>query len=419
MTGSEVKAQDQELFHKRLEELYSAESGVGPQFKSQLRAWDRFLQLGLPTRKTGEFQYLPLHKLYSQSISLPPQKAFTKDKIASYLSEEPVAVFYNGCFHPELSHFEGLPKRTIAVPMSEAFRAFGSHLNNQSLRNQVEEIDPFAALNAAFASDALFIYLPPQVNLEAPIHILHFVDEAGCLISPRVELFCGALASAKISLQTIYLAPVESFVNGSIHFSLEDGASAHYERKSFGLPEGGWEMHAVRASIKRDSRFKTLSATEGAEGWREDYKVNLTGENAEAHLAGCWMLDGKNEAHTHVKVDHQAPNCRSNQLFKGVLGDSSRSSFEGKIYVHQEAQRTEAFQMNQNLLLSQGAQANSKPNLEIFADDVKASHGATVGQISGEELFYLQTRGLSQKESKELLIQGFCAEVMDKYVFIK
>jgi Fe-S cluster assembly protein SufD len=419
MTGSEVKVQGQELFHKRLEELYASENGEGPLFKVQTRAWDRFLQLGLPSRKTGEFQYMPLHKLYAQSFSLPSLRKLSKEKIAPFLPAGSFAVFYNGRFCSELSHFASLPKKAVAIPMNDAFRAFSSHLNNQSLRSLAEETDSFAALNGALATDALFVYLPPNVELEIPIHILHFVDEADCILSPRVELFCGALSSAKISLQTIYLASVETLINGSLHISLEEGASAQYERKSFDLPEGIWEMHAVRASMKRDSRLKTLSSTQGAEGWREDYKVWLAGENAEAQLAGCWMLDGKNEAHTHVKVDHQAPNCRSNQLFKGVLGGSSRSSFEGKIYVHQEAQKTEAFQMNQNLLLSQGAQANSKPNLEIFADDVKASHGATVGQINAEELFYLQTRGLSQKESKKLLIQGFCAEVMDRYAFIK
>ena len=125
------------------------------------------------------------------------------------------------------------------------------------------------------------------------------------------------------------------------------------------------------------------------------------------------MLSGKNESHTHVLVDHQAPNCRSMQLFKGALNDVSRSSFEGKILVRQLAQKTEAFQLNNNLLLSDRANADSKPNLEIFADDVKASHGSTVGQLDAEQIFYMKTRGFSDADAKNLLVYGYCQEVIE------
>ena len=125
------------------------------------------------------------------------------------------------------------------------------------------------------------------------------------------------------------------------------------------------------------------------------------------------MLDEKQEAHTHVLVDHQAPSCQSNQFFKGVLTDLARSSFEGKIYVRREAQKTMAYQLNRNLLLSERANADSKPNLEIFADDVKASHGATIGQLDEEQLFYLRTRGYSQEEARNILVYAYVKEVLD------
>ncbi len=145
---------------------------------------------------------------------------------------------------------------------------------------------------------------------------------------------------------------------------------------------------------------------------RTDYHVILAGENAEALLNGVWMLADKREAHIHIFIDHQAPQCRSYQLFKGVLNDFSRSSFEGKIMVRQAAQKTEAFQLNNNLLLNDHAHADSKPNLEIFADDVKASHGATVGQLDIEQLFYMKTRGFPEEEAKNLLIYGFAEQVI-------
>ena len=166
--------------------------------------------------------------------------------------------------------------------------------------------------------------------------------------------------------------------------------------------------------MKRDSQFTSHLVTNGSETVRYDYAVQLKGENGVAHLNGLWMLNGSSEAHVHVLMEHASPYCESLQHFKGALDGSSRSSFEGKILVRQEAQKTNSFQMNNNLLLSPGAQANSKPNLEIFADDVKASHGSTVGQLDDEELFYLRTRGYTKSEAEGILTQGFLRDIIEK-----
>ena len=153
--------------------------------------------------------------------------------------------------------------------------------------------------------------------------------------------------------------------------------------------------------------------TEGSATVRYDYHVMLLGENSEASLSGVWMLSGKREAHTHVLMDHQAPHCRSLQLFKGVLNDTTHSSFEGKILVRQLAQKTEAYQLNHNLLLSDRALADSKPSLEIFADDVRCTHGPALGRMSDQQLFYLQARGLNQELATKLLSHAFINEVVD------
>jgi Fe-S cluster assembly protein SufD len=156
-----------------------------------------------------------------------------------------------------------------------------------------------------------------------------------------------------------------------------------------------------------------VSVTDGAASVRQDFQVALKGENGEAFLNGVWMLKEKREAHVHVIVDHQAPNCHSNQMFKGVLDDNSRSSFEGKILVRSEAQKTDAYQLNNNLLLSNACLAQSKPNLEIFADDVKASHGSTVGQLNKEQLMYMRMRGIPEKEARALLVFGFMEQIIE------
>ena len=144
---------------------------------------------------------------------------------------------------------------------------------------------------------------------------------------------------------------------------------------------------------------------------RSSLRIELLEENSEALLQGLWRLKEKKECHTHTLVQHLAPHTRSRQHYKGVLQEEAKSSFTGKIYVHPEAQKTEAYQLNNNLLLSPQSKAYSKPNLEIFADDVKASHGATIAQLNAEDLFYLQSRGLTKKEAQEFLIEGFCKEL--------
>ena len=210
----------------------------------------------------------------------------------------------------------------------------------------------------------------------------------------------------------IYLE-ADCLFNLSFDLSIDEDSHVQYIQSAFDISQDSWYFDACSASLKRNSTFKTVMATAGSTSVRHDYRISLTGENAEAKLNGIWMLSDNNESHTHVLMRHQAPYCRSMQFFKGAIDDVSRSSFEGKIFVEQIAQKTEAFQLNNNLILSDHAIANSKPNLEIFADDVKASHGATVGQLDAEQLFYLKTRGYSEQAAKNLLVYGFCKEVID------
>ena len=203
------------------------------------------------------------------------------------------------------------------------------------------------------------------------------------------------------------------FINHVSDFSIEEESHVRFTQNLSETPTAVWHLDATRAILKKNSSFHAFAVTNGSETVRTDYKVTLIGENAESSLNGLWMLQDKLEFHTHILFDHQAPNCRSRQLFKGVLDDFSKSSFEGKILVRKIAQKTDAFQLNSNLLLNDYTNASSKPNLEIFADDVKASHGATFGQLDDEQLFCLRSRGINEFEAKNLLIFGFCKEVID------
>ena len=307
-----------------------------------------------------------------------------------------------------------LPVLVIA-PLDEAMRTYGTFLNNQWTKSLKDESDPFVLINGALHQHGVFVYLPPKTIVETPIQLLHVIDagKTPMLLHPRFHLFAGAQSEVSFASSIAHISGSQYCLNQTAEFAIEEDAHVHYTQMTNDQGAGAWVFDAVRAQLKRNSTLKTVCASNGSVSVRHDYRVALTGENAEVSLNGLWMLSDKNEFHSNILIEHQAPHCRSNQLFKGVLSDFSRSSFEGKILVRQAAQKTEAFQLNNNLLLSDRANADSKPNLEIFADDVKASHGATVGQLDDELIFYLKARGFSDKDAKDILVHSYCKDILD------
>lgn len=409
---------EQETFKNLLENLRLQAYVNDPLERVRQKAWQHFLSLGLPTRQNEVYRYIKLRHLFSQSFGLAIEKKLTTPQIDSWIYPEcrqSVVVFVNGHFSSELSNLQALPPKVVVSSLQDAAQPYGTFLNNYWAKSFKEETDAFAALNAALHRKGAFIYLPPKSMVEAPIQILHLIDPDHSLqmLMPRLQIFVGAHSNVSFITTQKNLALKGYFVNQVAEFVVDEGAHVHYTQALCDEDSQSWHFDAVRATLKRDSTFKTVCATEGSTTVRTDYRISLMGENAEALLNGVYMLKEKREAHAHVFMDHQAPNCRSYQLFKSVLNHFSRSSFEGKIMVRRPAQKTEAFQLNKNLLLDDHAHADSKPNLEIFADDVKASHGSTVGQLDAEQLFYMKTRGFSDAAAKNLLIYGFCEQVIE------
>lgn len=409
---------DLETFQAQMEKLYAAV----PQDALQgvrAKAWDHLMELGLPTKRSEVFRYIRLSQLYGMQYESVSAKAVKKQDIADAIYPECAhshIVFVNGCYQPELSDVTALPKRLVISSLAEATKTFGSFLNYQWAKSLKEETDPFAILNIALHKQGAFVYLPPKSTVVAPLQILNVIDtdsQQTAFINPRLNLFLGSQSDLKLISSLKVHSKGQYVVNMAVDITIEEESHLHYTQILGKKEMEGWLLDATRATLKSNSTFKTISATEGSATVRNDYRVTLTGENAEALLNGVALLSGKNEAHTHVWMEHQAPNCRSLQLYKNVLNEISRSSFEGKIIVRQAAQKTQAFQLNNNLLLNDKAQAYSKPNLEIFADDVKASHGSTFGQLDAEQLFYMKTRGFSDHEAKNLLVYSFSNEVID------
>lgn len=370
------------------------------------KAYDRFSHLGFPKKSHEGFQYLPLTALEKVWPKPALKKTISLQSIESALVASFRIVFVDGIFDETLSL---LPQSVIAIKMDAAMKSYGLFLQNRWTKAFKDENDPLLSLNGAQQGGGAFIYIPPGLKIADPIQILH-VATSSDLASPRTQITLGKQAAAAF-IQTT-LSQATPFINGGIDFALEAGAAAKIYDATL-LDADAWAFCGVRATIKRDARLEAFHATTGAKSVRFSAQIELLEENSSAQLQGLSMLTDERQSHIHARIEHAAPHCQSRQHIKMALNGKSRSSFEGKIYVHPVAQKTEAYQLNKNLLLSDEASANAKPNLEIFADDVKASHGATVAQLSDDELFYLRSRGLTQEEAKKLLLEGFCRELIE------
>lgn len=406
-------------FQRTLDELFLEKGDKGMLQKIKVQAFDQFKAIGLPTKKQEAFRYVPLRKFFEkqyQSSSFKPEISLeTVYKFVLPECQNSFIVLVNGRYSKELSDTTKVSARVVISSLNEAMHTYSSFLTNHFAKTLKNETDPFAALNAALQNEGIFIYLPPKTVLEKPIQILHLIDtqNEALVLNPRLQVFVGAQSSVECVLTHEFLSIGDHFINHVSDFAIEEDSHVRLNCMITKKSDDFFHFEATRAILKKNSTFESISFSNGSLSIRRDYKMTLIGENAECALNNLWMLKDNNEQHYHILIDHQAPNCRSRQLFKGALDDFSKSSFEGKILVKQAAQKTDAFQLNANLLLSDHTMAFSKPNLEIFADDVKASHGATFGQLDQEQLFCLRSRGISEFEAKNLLLFGFCKEVID------
>jgi len=405
-------------FQLFLEQNFAQANATEEWYQVRLKAWDQFQTLGLPSKKDEMYRYIKLRHLFSQPFTIALKSKLAFEQIATYIQpecQESVLVFVNGNFCAQLSKTSAISAQISISSLQEAMQTYGTFLVNQSTKSLKEEKDAFAAVNGALHEKGAFLYVPPKTVCSNPIQILNILhhDNQLCMANPRLHVFVGAHSEIQFLFTQKNLATDAYFVNQVIEMTLEENSKVHYAQVSYDEHPSSWHLIAFRAILKKHAFLKAVSVTEGCMTMRADYKVILTGENAEVLLNGLCMLKDKKESHTNIWIEHQAPHCRSYQLFKSVLNDFSRTSFEGKIMVRQAAQKTEAFQLNNNLILSDHAHADSKPNLEIFADDVKASHGATIGQLDQEQLFYMKTRGFNQATAMNLLVFGFCEQIID------
>jgi len=384
------------------------------------KAFEQFREKGFPTIKDEDWRFTNmapfLKDAYDISIPELADKSILKELIRKNTVEGWDAyqvVLVNGRIDLSLSKLPGeigVTVRPLAeVTHSETFTHYaGRHLQTEGY--------PFSAANTAFFEDGLFVEVKKGIKAEKPLHILHlYTAEVPAFFQPRHLVILHSHAELHFMESTACVkGEAAVLVNTVLECALEDGAQlTHYVLQSG--RKGERLVSHTQVSQARNSRYDnvTISLPE-ADLIRNQLQVTLDGSGSECHLYGLYLPNNQQLIDNHTLVDHIHPHCESNELYKGVLQGSSRAVFNGKIFVRQAAQKTNAFQQNNNLLLGDKALVHSKPQLEIFADDVKCSHGSTIGQFNPESLFYLRARGIGEEKAKEMLVQAFGADITER-----
>ncbi|MGM0439809.1 MAG: SufB/SufD family protein [Chlamydiota bacterium] len=374
--------------------------------KLRQQGWQKFSSLGLP-----KYTKLPLRELQKISCRPPEDTSIKEGDISPHLASECFSsriVFVNGRYSEKLSDYSAFPSEVVIKPLEKALGTYGPTLN----KHLQASTNPFYHLNTALHEEGLFIYLPPGTIIQQPVQILNVIDAEHAILHPRINIFAGDKAAATFYSNAALYSANNCWVNSVYDFMISDSAKINFESHHSKVPHDIFYFENLEGTLKKQSSFKGVTVTDGAYGINE---ISLAGESSQAELYGLTMLAADQEAHHTVNINHRVPHTYSSQLFKAVANGESRSSFEGKIYIDRLAQQSDAQQLNKNLLLSERATASSKPSLEIFADDVKATHGATTGSLDCEQLFYLESRGLSASQARNLVIGGFCREICDHF----
>jgi Fe-S cluster assembly protein SufD len=395
----------------------------GPRWLQDLRERGAatFTTLGFPTVRDEEWRYTNVAPIAAGEFR--PASFATVDGAA--VEALPYAgatalrlVVVNGRFAPELSRLSGLPRGIHAGSLAAAINGdlqADSEMVQRYLGQLADVSDrAFAALNAAFVEDGAYVHVPDGVVLEEPLQILFVSAGAQPVVShPRTLLVLGERSQARIVETYVGASDVQYFANAVTEVFVGEGAVLdHYkvqQESDRAFHIGSMHVHAARSA-----NFSSHSFSLGGKLVRNDVLATLDGEGAEVTLNGLYLADGDRLVDNHTTIDHARAHCPSHEVYKGILGGRARAVFNGKIIVRQDAQKTDAKQTNRALLLSDDALINTKPQLEIFADDVKCTHGAAIGQLDEDAIFYLRARGLTFFEARDMLIHAFAGQILER-----
>lgn len=380
---------------------------------------ERFEELGLPTVRDEEWKYTniaPIARMdFKASTSAAPANDSDLIGLGVYEARDSKLVFVNGKFRSELSTVAALPNSVVAIDLAAAIN--DPRYNEIVWKHLAQEADyvteAFVALNTALLSQGAFVLIPKGMGIKVPIHLQFISDGTERSNFPRVLVIAEENSSGTVIESYESTGDQEYFTNAVVEIVLKDGAKLEHYKIQRESPSS-FHIATTAADLGAASSYDSTTITFGGQLSRHEINVRMDHEGAECWVDGLYVVTTEQHADTHSLIDHRKPHCTSHQLYKGILDGKSRAVFNGKVFVRHDAQKTDAMQTNKNLLLSNEARVDTKPQLEILADDVKCAHGAAVGQISEDELFYLEARGIHTDLARNLLTYGFAEEVIGK-----
>ncbi|MGH8738087.1 MAG: Fe-S cluster assembly protein SufD [Burkholderiales bacterium] len=393
--------------------------GSGTPWVERMRrlALDQFAARGFPSVREEEWKYTNVEPIARHRFEAPtrPAAGVTPGQVAALAfggdGSEHLLVFVDGFFVPSLSRAGALPRGAVVASLA------------QMLAREPERVEPFlaggaaatpfAALNAAFAAEGAFIHVPCGAAIDAPIHLLYLNTSADAVTHPRTIVVAEQGASATVLEQHSGPDRTTYFSNAVTQVALGANASLeHYKLQQEG--DAAFHVAAIQVRQQRDSRYSSHSLALGGVLARTDIGVGLDDAGCECTLNGLYVAGGSQLLDHHTRIEHAHPRGTSREFYRGILDGRARGVFAGRVIVHKGAQKTDAHLANHNLLLSREAEVDTKPQLEIYADDVKCGHGTTVGQLDDNMLFYLRSRGIPQDLAKALLTYAFAHDVIGR-----
>ena len=381
----------------------------------------RFAELGLPTPKHEDWRFTnvaPLAQLPFEPLAEPseaPRSSLTIDQLPLADIPGDRLVFVDGHYSDELSRRVAHENGVTVTSLVHALEADSAQVRAHLGRGVGEADNAFAALNAAYFTDGAFIHVPAGKTLEAPVHLLFFSTCATPGAATHVRnLIVAERGSRATVIESYGGVPNAACVNNAVtEMVVQEGAAIEHCKLQDEAP-AVFHLAALQARLERDARLTAHSIALGARLFRQNIHTVLDGEGIECVLNGLYLAAGSQLMDHHMVVDHAQPHCDSHEYFNGILAGRSRGVFHGRILVREHAQKTDAKQTNKNLLLSDDATIDTKPQLEIYADDVKCTHGATIGQLNPESIYYLRSRGIGLEQARRMLIHAFAGEIVER-----
>lgn len=378
-------------------------------------AKETLVKRGIPGRKDEEYKYSDTTSLFEHEMWLGDGSSSGEEISFSTFSEEVFRIVcINGIYQQALST---VPSTVFVCSLAEAAANKETAVENHLGKIAAASEDPFVALNTLHFNSGLFVHVPKGIKVEKPIELIQVFesldDQIKTLYFPRNLIVIEENASA-VFFENGQVSTGDRNVLKNSVTEIFVGEQAHLKYYRLQNEHDGFvQINDLSVAAAANSHVDTNTISLGSSWIRNNLTIRLNGKNSEAHLNGLFITDGKQHMDHHTLVDHRVPHCESNQVYKGVLSGRSTGVFNGKIFVRKDAQKTNAYQSSKNILLSDDATINTKPQLEIYADDVKCSHGSSTGQLDEQAIFYLQARGIGRDAAIHLLIHAFALEVLE------